>query len=49
MPLPKPRKNEKQNDFIQRCITDEIMVKEYPNIQQRLAVCSVQYRDNYER
>jgi len=45
MPLPKPLKTEKQNEFIQRCMTDNVMVKEYPNKNQRLAVCSVIFRD----
>ncbi len=45
MPLPKPLKTEKQNEFTQRCMTDDVMVKEYPNVQQRLAICSVIFRD----
>ena len=31
MPLPKPSKSEKQSEFIQRCMTDDVMLKEYPN------------------
>ena len=45
MPLPKPLKTEKQNEFIQRCMTDNVMVKEYPNKKQRLAVCANIYRN----
>ena len=40
MPLPKPSKSEKQSEFIQRCMTDDVMVKEYPNKNQRLAICA---------
>lgn len=44
MPIPTPKKNEKQNEFIQRCMSNNVMVKEYPNVSQRLAVCAVQFR-----
>ncbi len=44
MPIPTPKKNEKQNEFIQRCMSNNVMVKEYPNINQRLAVCATQFR-----
>jgi len=43
MPIPKPQKNEKQKDFMMRCMTDPIMRKEYKNTDQRLAVCITQY------
>jgi len=39
MPLPKPRINENESDFIQRCVVDPTMVSEYRNDQQRIAVC----------
>lgn len=39
MPLPKPKKNEKQNDFISRCMSNDVMKKEFPNNKQRVAVC----------
>lgn len=42
MPIPKPEYSENQRKFIQRCLVDDIMVKEYPNVDQRLAVCAVQ-------
>lgn len=37
MPIPKPQGDEKQSDFIQRCMTDSNM-QEYTK-EQRLAVC----------
>jgi len=49
MPIPRPRQNEKRKDFIQRCMTDSVMVKEYGNKDQRLAVCSFQYRKSIEK
>ena len=45
MPIPTPNKNEKRNDFKQRCITDPTMVKEFKNANQRLAFCSKVFRD----
>jgi hypothetical protein len=45
MPIPKPTPKEDQKSFMQRCTSDDVMVKEYPNKQQRIAVCFVQWRD----
>lgn len=39
MPFPKPNDGEKEDDFIERCMSDEIMEDEYPDSDQRLAVC----------
>lgn len=39
MPLPKPKENEKYEEFIQRCASDDTMNKEYPDEDQRIAVC----------
>ena len=48
MPLPKPKKNEKREDFISRCMASEA-AKEFPTDldgkNQRLAVCETQYDD----
>ena len=49
MPLPKPKGSESRKDFMQRCMSDPVTVNEFPNTDQRLAVCSTQYRDNYEK
>lgn len=43
MPLPKPKKNESHDDFIERCMSDEIMKSEYDDNDQRLAVCQSQW------
>ena len=40
MPIPKPNFGEHKKDFVQRCVTTEKMKQEYPDINQRLAVCS---------
>ena len=49
MPLPKPKSSESRKDFMQRCMSNSTSVSEFPNTDQRLAVCSTQYRDNYEK
>lgn len=39
MPIPKPDNNEDKQNFVSRCMSSEQMKKEYPNSQQRIAVC----------
>ena len=46
MPLPKPHKDEKEKDFITRCMGDEAMNSEFPENEQRAAVCHQQWRDS---
>jgi len=46
MPLPKPKKNEKRKDFINRCVNDINIKNEFKNINQRIAVCNSQWRKN---
>jgi len=43
MPIPKPKKDEKENDFISRCVSDSVMLSEYPDNSQRTAVCSTSW------
>jgi len=45
MPIPKPKANESRKDFIVRCMSDKIMVNEYLDKEQRLAVCSTQFKN----
>lgn len=45
MPIPKPSKGEKEKDFISRCMGSEVMTKEYPENDQRAAVCYSSWRD----
>ncbi|HUX01390.1 MAG TPA: hypothetical protein VMY35_10475 [Phycisphaerae bacterium] len=42
MPLPKRRKGEKKAAFVDRCMADAKMVKEYPDAEQRRAICEGQ-------
>jgi len=43
MPLPIPRKDEEKNDFISRCMEDDVMREEFKDLNQRLAVCYSQW------
>jgi len=38
-PLPRPRANDNEREFIDRCMTDETMEEEYEDREQRAAVC----------
>lgn len=42
MPIPKPRENEKQKDFMIRCVPQ--MMKEYKE-NQAIAICYKSYKD----
>ena len=44
MPLPKPTNNEKQPEFIDRCMRDDESIKDFPKEKQRVAVCIDIYR-----
>lgn len=45
MPIPKPYKNELHDEFIKRCVSDDVMVKEYKDTKQRYAVCQTGWND----
>lgn len=39
MPIPKKETGESTNEFINRCMSDEKLIKEYPDNEQRYAIC----------
>jgi len=43
MPIPKPKLNEKREQFIDRCMADSTMKNEFKNRAQRMAVCAKQW------
>jgi len=45
MPIPQPTNSEEKNDFIARCMTDDIMNAEYPDAKQRIAICQIQWNN----
>ena len=44
MPIPSRKDNEDKQKFVSRCMSDEVMKKDYPNTQQRVAICLGQTR-----
>ena len=44
MPLPKPSKKETEQEFVSRCMGDEMMNKDFKDQKQRVAVCYSQYK-----
>jgi HK97 family phage prohead protease len=49
MPMPKPKKDESKQDFINRFMDDPVMIKEYPDEKQRLAIASQMWDDKKNR
>lgn len=45
MPMPKPKKDEKKEDFLKRCMADTVMNDEYDDEKQRYAVCQTIWKD----
>jgi len=43
MPIPKPNPSETEKEFIKRCMSDDKMISEYEDIDQRFAVCRSSY------
>lgn len=44
MPLPTPSKNEKEKEFVSRCVGNPTVNEEFPDNSQRVAVCYSQWR-----
>ncbi len=42
MPIPKPTNGESEKDYMERCMSNDTMLAEYPNTSQRAAVCMTQ-------
>lgn len=42
MPIPTKQKDETEKKFINRCMSDRVMIKEYPETKQRVSVCMAQ-------
>tara|TARA_R100001443_G_C3357924_1_gene178403 strand:- start:1152 stop:1967 length:816 start_codon:yes stop_codon:yes gene_type:complete len=48
MPIPKPNANETESNFMARCMDNTTMLAEYPDSDQRVAVCLSSYNDKKE-
>ena len=44
MPIPTPQPEEKDKEFLQRCMIDDKMVEEYPDKDQRYSICITQIK-----
>lgn len=49
MPLPSPEKNEREAEFIRRCMDSDTIKKEFPEPDQRLAVCYSRWRQKDDK
>ncbi len=45
MPMPKRKSGEGTHDFMGRCMSSDVMTREYPDQKQRVAVCTGQSRE----
>ncbi|KKL23444.1 hypothetical protein LCGC14_2425310 [marine sediment metagenome] len=48
MPLPTPNADEEQDDFIARCMSDDTAKEDFPDDEQRLAICHSQWGKDKE-
>jgi ATP-dependent Clp protease protease subunit len=48
MPLPTPNEGESKDEFIDRCMDDDNAIEEYPDEEQRRAVCETQWDQGEE-
>jgi len=46
MPLPNPEPTEERNEFLQRCMIDEVSVEDFPDEKQRYAACIRQWDES---
>lgn len=49
MPLPKPNAGESQDEFVERCMSNDAMKEEFPDNDQRLAVCYQRWKDKDQK
>jgi len=49
MPIPKPRKGQDQDAFMQDCMGDPVMNKDYKDQKQRAAICYRQYSERKKK
>lgn len=45
MPMPEPANQETKDQFIIRCMGDDVMRRDFPEADQRYAVCESQWQD----
>lgn len=48
MPLPKPNPSESKQEFLDRCLSNPTMNKDFPDNSQKYAVCLSQWSEERE-
>jgi hypothetical protein len=49
MPIPTPKKNQEEDQFMQDCMGDPTMNKDYKDQKQRAAICYRQFRTRKQK
>ena len=49
MPIPTPQKNQEEDQFMQDCMGDPVMNKDYKDQKQRAAICYRQFRTRKDK
>ncbi|MEY4333327.1 MAG: hypothetical protein RLZZ196_2070 [Bacteroidota bacterium] len=49
MPIPTPKKNQEEDQFMQDCMGDPVMNKDYKDQKQRAAICYRQFRTRKDK
>lgn len=49
MPIPKPRQGETEQEFISRCMADEVMNREHPDTGERAGICYTQWNNRKDK
>lgn len=49
MPIPTPREKESPDAFMHRCMGDSVMMKEFPEQKQRVAVCMTSWKNSKKK
>lgn len=49
MPLPTPKHDETEQEFVSRCMGDKIMNQDYTDQKQRAAVCYSQFKEREKK
>lgn len=49
MPIPEPKEEEKEKEFLNRCFNSKVMKKEFPDKGQRWAVCNSKWESKEKK
>ena len=49
MPIPTPEHKESQSQFVNRCLSDGDMRRDYSDIKERFAICSYNWKKSKDK